>query len=629
MRAYFAGVIVLFGVISSASVSPAAAARNHTIEQLAYDGKTETKDSDVTITPNNGQPVRGVKLGDPLPDGARIDVPAHVTVTLVSTGAKSRIVLSPHSSFTPLQTANGESSSMSFGQAAFSVVHGALDFFRVNMRNISASVPGTEFTIDASSDSSAFKCTDGAVDVVRVGSLAISGSAPSSVSNVRQTESVTAGRNSERRYSANADTLGTFDSLDAAKSAFEKSIADAAKTRDVPRLRAALMTVGILYAKLGKPDDALRAAQGAQDISDHQNDRDGVADGLYNVGTTQQVLGRFADAEKSFRKASGIFQQVGDREGTANAQRAVDAAQKAAKSAHAGTHAVKPPAHATKPAKTVTHVAQSVPLHPSPKPVKKGLTPAPKRGIAAAIHNTVKNASKSVAKIANAKHATPAPSATARGRTTRGATQKGATSTTATAQNNAKAPNAVVAVGRRIAGIFGRRLASASTAPLCIFVGGYPSLTAPFCNPSSVPASAYSDPTVMRAALATVATDYPMLRGGLCNPASFAPMSCYRGFRSRYVVQISERNYHGTFSVDLGYTPNSRLVPCRSLRPYGTVSVQPAVAQGPSAYFSVTVGNERIPRNARNRAIPACAIAFRDGSGRGVTFEVVQNPALR
>jgi hypothetical protein len=376
------------------------------------------------------------------------------------------------------------------------------------------------------------------------------------------------------------------------------------------------MTVGILYAKLGKPDDALRAAQGAQDISDHQNDRDGVAEGLYNVGTTQQILGRFADAEKSFRKASDIFQQLGNREGAANARRAVNAAEKAA-------HVVKPVAHAAKPAKNVTHVAQSGPPHAGPKPVKKVATPAAGHGIGAAIHNTVKNASKSVAKIANAKHATPAPHATARGRASGGTSQNTATSA------NAKAPNAIAAVGQRIAGIFGRRIESASTAPLCIFVGGYPSLTAPLCNPSSVPASAYSNPNVMRAALARVSTEYPMLRAGLCNPASFASGSCYRGFRSRYVVQISERNYRGTFSADLGYTPNSRLVSCRSVRPYGTISVRPAVARGPSASFSVTVGDERIPRNARNRAIPACAIAFRDGSGRGVTLEVVQYPALR
>ena len=588
MRYSYAGVIVLFSVLSSASASHAAAARTHTIEQLAYDGKPETKDADVTITPNNGKPSRGVKQGDVLPDGARIDVPAHVTVTLVSTDAKSRIVLSPHSSFTPLQTANGESSSMPFGQAAFSVVHGALDFFRVNMRNISASVPGTEFTIDASSDSSGFKCTDGAVDVVRVGTLAISGSAPTSVPNARQTDIVAAGRNSSRSYAANADTLATFDSLDAAKSAFEKGVADAAKTTDGARLRAALMTVGLLYAKLGKPDDALRAAQGAQNISDRQNDRDGVADGLYNLGTTQQLLGRFADAEKSFRKASDLFGQLGDRDGAASALRAVNAVEKAAKSLHGA-------APAARPVKPVAHA----PVAHALKPVAHATKP-PSRGIAAALHNTAKNVGKSVAKIANAKHATPAPNA-ARGGTTRAA-----------APNGAKTPNAVLAFGQRIAGIFGHR-AAASTGPLCMFVAGYPSLTAPFCNSSIVPGT----------------TKYPMLRAGLCNPSSFAPASCYRGFRSRYVVQISERNYHGTFSADLGYSPNSRLVACKSVRPYGIVSVQPGAAQGPSASFSVTVGGERIARSARNRVIPTCAIAFRDASGRGVTFEVVQYPAVR
>ena len=156
----FAAVILLGATLSLPGA--AALARTHAVTDIRLDGRPVASAAGVIVTPRGAKAEATIKLREVIADGTRIDVPAHVTVTIVSSGAKSTITLEPGSSVTFLSTGSGELVSSNGGKATFDIVPGALDFFRVQSgQALTAAVHGTVFSIDAAANNVTFTCTRG------------------------------------------------------------------------------------------------------------------------------------------------------------------------------------------------------------------------------------------------------------------------------------------------------------------------------------------------------------------------------------------------------------------------------------------------------------------------------------
>ena len=172
MKTSASGLSLVGALLVLAPVSVAAPQRQHVVLEIR---KLPGASSAPTMTLPNARPVE-LAIRQTIPDGARIDVPARVTVVIASTDAKSTTTLRPNTSFTPISTGAGERSSIGHGNALFSVVHGALDFFAVKSDKFTASAKGTEFTVDASKSKVSFAVNRGTIDVAHDANLQVDAS---------------------------------------------------------------------------------------------------------------------------------------------------------------------------------------------------------------------------------------------------------------------------------------------------------------------------------------------------------------------------------------------------------------------------------------------------------------------
>lgn len=105
--------------------------RIHTVKQLLIDGKDVASATGVTIALKTGVVEHMIRRGEAIADGTKVDVPQHLVVVIVSSGAKSTATLEPGSSLTFVLTGKGELVRINAGKVYFDVVDYALDFFRV------------------------------------------------------------------------------------------------------------------------------------------------------------------------------------------------------------------------------------------------------------------------------------------------------------------------------------------------------------------------------------------------------------------------------------------------------------------------------------------------------------------
>ena len=149
------------------------APRVHVVQRLLLDKKPVQSATGVTLT--LGAAVRHIlQVGEIIADGTRIDVPPHLVVTIVSSGNRSITTLDPGASVTFVSTGSGELLSSNKGTSRFSVVPHTLDFFRVQSGEaLTASVHGTEFSVDVAGHSVTYDCTRGEVNVTKTGYLVI------------------------------------------------------------------------------------------------------------------------------------------------------------------------------------------------------------------------------------------------------------------------------------------------------------------------------------------------------------------------------------------------------------------------------------------------------------------------
>ena len=198
----------------------------------------------VTLTFKEGKVVHSIARGEAIPDGTQIATPARLKITFDSTGAKSTTTIGPNSTFTFTSTGKGESSSLDRGNAFFSVVHGALDFFNVNhTQQFTASVKGTEFSMDASGRDVKFLCTRGTVDVTKTGLIKV-GSASKKVSLV---DVLSANGQRSATYQPSAVWyIAKFATTGDADAYFKKRLADARRSGDPAAIAAATLNLIVI-----------------------------------------------------------------------------------------------------------------------------------------------------------------------------------------------------------------------------------------------------------------------------------------------------------------------------------------------------------------------------------------------
>lgn len=229
--------------VGSSGGAPQASTRSHSVQQVLLDGKPQASATGVTVT--QGTTItHTIKRGEAIPDGTRIDVPAGVVVVVVvvSTGGKSTVTLQPGASLTFVSTSSGEVIAHNAGNATFSVVPGALDFFRVQSGDaLTASVHGTIFSVEEQNGNVTFVCTRGVVDIVKKGYVQVG----SDSYQTTLVDVISPARTSRITYHPTKTWyIAKFANASAAQAFYQRQLTDAQRRRDPHEMEAARMNLG-------------------------------------------------------------------------------------------------------------------------------------------------------------------------------------------------------------------------------------------------------------------------------------------------------------------------------------------------------------------------------------------------
>lgn len=305
--------------------------RAHSVKQILIDGRDVASTTNVSLIIRGEDPRHALHVGEQIDDGTRIDVPQHVEVVIVSTDEKSTATLEPGASVTFVSTGSGELVRSNGGKTIFDVVHGALDFFRVQYgEQITAGVSGTLFSIDASADSVTYACTRGEVDITKLGYLLI-GTKPLQTSLI---DVISATQTTQATYQPSSTWfLGKFSNITEAESYYEQQLVLAQQSGDANAVNVARMNLGNVQTLLGRYSDALHSYSEALAYYRQVANRSAEAHVLVGIAAVQadQACGscarvtvvqappeRYNDALKSYDQALAIFRELGDSDGEAS-----------------------------------------------------------------------------------------------------------------------------------------------------------------------------------------------------------------------------------------------------------------------------------------------------------------------
>jgi hypothetical protein len=278
--AVFGAVVALMGwpPLSAAAVT----VRVHSVQQIRQDGRQVSTVSAVTVTSADGKVESTIRQGETIPDGTRIEVPAHIIVVVVSTGGKITTTLEPGSSVTFISTGQGELIASNRRKAIFSVLPRSLDFFRVRSgESITASVHGTVFWVASAAHEVSFDCKSGEVNVTRTGHILI-GLARKPIT---LTDVLSARGKNRASYSAGSTYLAKFVTFQQAEMFYSSQIATAIRNRGGNTLGAALLNLGQVQEEGGKHAKALESYRRALAQYRQLGDRDGEAMALDDISS--------------------------------------------------------------------------------------------------------------------------------------------------------------------------------------------------------------------------------------------------------------------------------------------------------------------------------------------------------
>lgn len=307
------GVLLLFG----ATPSPVQSVRSHVVQKILLDDKP-AQSADVTVI--RGSTVTHVlHVGDVVADRTRIDVPANVVVVLTSTGGKSTVTLERGASVTFVSTGTGELISSNAGTTLFSVVPKALDFFRVQSgESLTASVHGTEFSVDVDAGSVSYTCTQGEVNITKIGYIVVA----QRRLQTSLVDVISAQSNTKATYHPSVDwTLARFDNFAQAEAFYRGELATAQKSGDAGAVNAARMNLGNVLRLEGRYADSLQVYRDALEYYVREPDVDREAEVVDGIALTQSFWGHADDARGSFNRTLQLYQSVGDPAGKAQALR--------------------------------------------------------------------------------------------------------------------------------------------------------------------------------------------------------------------------------------------------------------------------------------------------------------------
>jgi hypothetical protein len=317
--------LVAVTLLALASLSAnAQTARSHTVSRILLDGKDVASATGVTVTPREGNLRTLVQRGDPIGDGTRVDVPAHVVLFIASTDNKSTARLEPGASVTFVSTGKGERIRANAGTVFFDVVHDALDFYRVQYGDqIIAGVSGTAFSIEIAGKTVRFTCTRDAVSLVKSGFLQVG----STRAKVTLVDSISAAHHPRVTYQPTQNwTLGSFTTYAAAEAAYRRDFAAAKAAGDRNGEASALDNIGVVQEVRGSHAAALQSLRQALEMHRALGDRGGEASALNNLGAVQAGQRQYAGALQSFGQALQL--ESGDREAEAQSTMNVGIVQK-------------------------------------------------------------------------------------------------------------------------------------------------------------------------------------------------------------------------------------------------------------------------------------------------------------
>ena len=281
----------------------------HVVQQILVDAKRVQSAAGVTLI--RGSTVsHGLRRGETIFDGTRIDVPSHVVVVITSSGGKSTTTLEPGASVTFVTTGSGELVTSNGGTSLFNIVPKTLDFYRVQSSEVlTASVHGTEFSVDTAPAAVTFHCTKGEVHITKAGYVVI-GQRRLQTSLI---DVIAAAATSQITYHPRPNwTLATFSNFAQAEAFYRAQVTAALRTGDRSAADAARINLGNVLRLEGRYSDALDVYGQALDSYRRANDRDGEGRALIGIGSTLLFAGRPGVAE-AFLEAQRLFRSIGNR----------------------------------------------------------------------------------------------------------------------------------------------------------------------------------------------------------------------------------------------------------------------------------------------------------------------------
>ncbi len=291
------------------------APRVHVVQQLLLDQKPVQSASGVTVTA--GTAVRHIlQVGEIVADGTRIDVPPHLVVTIVSSGDRSTTTLEPGASVTFVSTGSGELLSSNKGTSRFNVVPHTLDFFRVQSGEaLTASVHGTEFSVNVANHSVTYNCTRGEVNVTKTGYLLI-GQLPVRASFI---DVISAASRPEIAYHPTVTWyLGKFQNFGDAEKYYRDQLDAAVLSGDANAINAARLNLGNVQRLRGRYADALNESSAALAFYRHAGDKDRAASAIEAIGLIEYDRERPVEALALFQQALTAFEELNDLRGEAD-----------------------------------------------------------------------------------------------------------------------------------------------------------------------------------------------------------------------------------------------------------------------------------------------------------------------
>ena len=295
-----------------------AQAQGLTVATIKIDGGSAESVSGVQVRlpgAERGQP-QTLKAGQAIAPGAELTLPRGARIDLVSSNG-NKITLHPGARFlTGVVTVKGESHQPLGGRVDFQV-RKALDFFNVQYDRITASVKGTEYSVEIDpAKSLKLTVTEGVVEVERQVQIRFAEAAGGATettrsqgSGIRIVEDLKAGESKTYRLDVE-EYLTEFKNFGEAEAYFKKALAEAEASGDKRRIFRAVQNLMEMYWKIGKPRATLELEGRCIDLAQGRSDPTGEAACLNFVGIAYDSLGGYRKAIEYFEKSLAIRDQI-------------------------------------------------------------------------------------------------------------------------------------------------------------------------------------------------------------------------------------------------------------------------------------------------------------------------------